>query len=462
MKLLRNDPITSSKWQESRLAGKIQAKASPEKRLFISLLTRDISLIAAILDLIDNSINAALEPIADQLADATGYLKVLKDEDIVPTTDISIIVDADQVLVQDTAAGIPLETARDHVFKFGRSAEEEKTSDRLSVYGLGLKRAFFKIGNHVKITSDHEEGGFSLDLLVDKWELDNSVPWHFDLEQRAPAPRQKCGTTILITDLYSETKKRVDDGLFQQQLKTEIGKTYSFFLLKFVNITVNGEKIEATELRVGSNNETDMVVHGNVTCSITAGLGVAEGGRYKDAGAGWFVFCNGRAVVHSDKSPLTGWATGSLGIFQPKHRPFLGTVYFVSQHADELPWDTTKSRINEDSEVWQIAKRAMVAVGRPVVTFLDRRYTDEGTTIESKELTEVSKGQMSALAASSGGKTTFSVPKKQPKLTTRIQYDARIADVERVAEYLSNPGMSGSDVGRHTFNFFLRNEVGED
>jgi hypothetical protein len=44
------------------MVDKILADARPEKRLFISLITRDISLIDACLDLTDNSINAALEP----------------------------------------------------------------------------------------------------------------------------------------------------------------------------------------------------------------------------------------------------------------------------------------------------------------------------------------------------------------------------------------------------------------
>ena len=43
----------------------------------------------------------------------------------------------------------------------------------------------------------------------------------------------------------------------------------------------------------------------------------------------------------------------------------------------------------------------------------------------------------------------------------RIQYDAKINQVESIAKYLSRPGMSGSDVGRHTFHYFLQNEVGE-
>ena len=55
------------------------ANASPEKRLFISLLTRDIPMIAAFLDLIDNSVNATIEPFAKELETADDYVRIQSD-----------------------------------------------------------------------------------------------------------------------------------------------------------------------------------------------------------------------------------------------------------------------------------------------------------------------------------------------------------------------------------------------
>jgi hypothetical protein len=50
------------------MTAQLLADASPEKRLFISLITRDIPLVAAFLDLVDNSINAAVEPASHRVA----------------------------------------------------------------------------------------------------------------------------------------------------------------------------------------------------------------------------------------------------------------------------------------------------------------------------------------------------------------------------------------------------------
>ena len=441
----------------------ISAKASPEKRLFISLLTRDISITSAFLDLIDNSINAAIEPLASRLESADAYVALLDDQEIQPIADIRIDILPDKIAIVDTAPGIALTAARDHAFRFGRSQDEESVSDRLSVYGLGLKRAFFKLGRRIKIVSDHSLGGFELDLDVDEWARDTELPWKFDLSARPPTQPIDCGTTIEMSNLHPAIGKRLEDGVFLDDLRHAIGNTYAYFLAKFVRTFVNDVAIAPTQLRVGTNRATDRFEENEVTCTITAGLGTSEGGHYRDKGSGWFVFCNGRSLISADKTTLTGWNNNGLPIFQPKHRPFLGTVYFVSKYADRLPWDTTKSRINEDSEVWQIARRRMVSVGRPVTTFLESRYSDAGSDTADKDLRNVANERLDAIRASVGPKQLFSAPTRRTrKTTTRIQYDAQKTHVKMIADYLDRSGMSGSDVGRYTFDFFFRNEVEEE
>src|SRR5205807_4780102 len=132
-----------------------------------------------------------------------------------------------------------------------------------------------------------------------------------------------------------------------------------------------------------------------VSCNITAGLASSTGEGFRDRNAGWFIFCNGRAILYADKSTLTGWGgAGLLPIFQPKHRPFLGTVFFVSANPEALPWTTTKSSVNEESAVWQAAKRHMVKVARVIIGFLDKRYTEDGTEITPADLQDASRGKV--------------------------------------------------------------------
>ena len=375
---------------------------------------------------------------------------------------IAISFDEEKVTVRDTAGGIPAEIAEHHVFKFGRT-EGGVTRDRLSVYGIGLKRAIFKIGQQIDIKSDHIDGGFNLDLDVARWAADASQPWTFPITKRDPASAETCGTTIIISKLTEDVKRRLNDGVFRGHLKNAIARTYAFYMAKFVTILIDGEEVDPVPLDVGRNRAAEAIQVNGVSCYITAGIGVSQGGQFRDSSSGWFVFCNGRVVISADKSSLTGWSNPGAGlpIFQPKHRPFIGTVFFVSDDPERLPWTTTKSGINEDSAVWQTAKRHMVSIGRGVVSFLDGRYTDEGTEVATADLREVAQERVSVLSSSVDEKLAFNPPKIVKPKNVKIQYYAQIADVAKIESYLRRPSMSAAEIGRYTFLYYLRNEVGD-
>jgi hypothetical protein len=417
---------------EINLAERLDADASPEKRLFVSLITRDIPLVAAFLDLIDNSVNAAIEPFSAQLKTAPDYLSVLHDEEIAPKVLISLDISDAKVVINDEATGIS-------------------------------KRAIFKLGNLITIKSDHVAGGFDMKLNVARWLKADKGPWVFPITVRSPADPSKCGTSIAVEGLYDEVRRRISDGVFVGQLRDAIARTYAFYLTKFVVIQVNGSSVEPISIDIGENHASEEFTTDGVSCAITAGIGIPQGGTFRDRSSGWFVFCNGRAVVSADKTQLTGWGIGATGLplFQPKHRPFIGTVFFVCEDAEKLPWTTTKSGINEDSSIWQEAKRQMSAIGRTVISFLDSRYNDEGTEIASPDLQIAAGTKTNVITAAVATRRSFEAPKAPPPENVKIQYSAKVVDVKRIETYLRRPGMGGSEVGRHTFHYFLRNEVGE-
>src|SRR6185436_3297504 len=66
------------------------ADASPEKKLFISLITRDISLSDAIIDLLDNSVNAAMRPIRNSFSSTEDFHKLFTKRDVKPEVTIRV------------------------------------------------------------------------------------------------------------------------------------------------------------------------------------------------------------------------------------------------------------------------------------------------------------------------------------------------------------------------------------
>src|SRR4051812_32570873 len=105
--------------------------ASPTKEFFIHMLTRDVSLSRAIIDLVDNSVDGArrLRPGGN----FTGLT-------------VTIHLSPEEFRIEDNCGGIPVAIARDYAFRFGRPKDAPNTSGSVGQFGVGMKRTFFKLG----------------------------------------------------------------------------------------------------------------------------------------------------------------------------------------------------------------------------------------------------------------------------------------------------------------------------
>ena len=375
-----------------------------------------------------------------------------------PDSKITIDFTGNSVKISDNCGGISAEDAENSVFVFGAEDPESHRDDRLSVYGIGMKRAIFKLGNRIKIDSEHPQHGFSMDLDVKKWESKKEDPWFFEI---ATKPKSQKGTTrISISEINNAVQARLKDPSFETQLCDRISQAYAFFVSRVVKIVVNGQTVNPAEIKLSSNRASDNFESEGVTVSIVAGIGTPDDKRYSSEKAGWNVFCNGRAVILFDRSPLTGWGiSGFLPSFQPKHRPFLGHVFFTSDIPENLPWTTTKQGVNSDNQIWQLALRRMADVGRQVTSFLDNRYSEEGTTITLDEMQDaIGKGDEVAITMTSSA-STFAPPKKTSPPTTSVQYHVDKKIISRVKKAIGKSSMSNSDTGRYTFDYFVENEL---
>jgi hypothetical protein len=454
----RLGPLTVSSYSVTR--GGISmafAFATPEKRLFVSLITRDITLADAILDLIDNSINAAMHDVANPLNSAKAFHSFLTSSKTKLRATIRVDISPTKISVIDDAGGIQFKHARDGIFHFG--AVEQSTRDRLSVFGIGMKRALFKIGNDISIVSDHPDGGFALDLDAGKWETTPQDKWGFEIDARPKSNSPNPGTRINISGLHDDVRKRISDSLFLTSLRDKIAKTYSYFLGRFIKIFLNNRDVSPITFDIGSNFTHESFTKDGVEYDITTGISRASA-RFTGEFAGWFIYCNGRALLFADKSEQTGWGGEILPVFQPKHRPFLGLVFFYSDSPELLPWTTTKDSINQESSVWQDAKRQMTRLARPVIKLLDDRYSNDGTDFALRDLENVAGAKTSSFAATVSAPRSFMVTKKKKAETVRIQYDAELREMEAIKRHVGKSSLTGTKIGRMTFEYYLRNEVG--
>ena len=128
--------------------------AEPTKEFFIEMLVRDIALTRAIIDLVDNSVDGA------RRKRPKGQYGGLW---------IEITANEREFEAKDNCGGIPLETARRYAFRFGRPDGMKATPHSVGQFGVGMKRALFKLGARFRVVSSTANEQFEIDQDVEEW-----------------------------------------------------------------------------------------------------------------------------------------------------------------------------------------------------------------------------------------------------------------------------------------------------
>jgi hypothetical protein len=444
------------------------AKAYPRKNFFVQMFTKDISLEDCVLDLIDNSVDGFIRSRGIRLSKIASAVWEKKKAKIstasLPVIDVTISEAGFEI--KDNCGGIDLDEAINEIFNFGHPFGWETES--LGVYGIGLKRALFKLGDHFEISSQTRKNGFHCELPVNEWvrKDDSPADWTIPLtEQRPASSTGTAGTKITVDQLHSEVKERLKTGTVEAPLLRAISTTYAFFLERYVRVKLNGQRVEPLPIPTSKPSRGsisfDRFSDDGVDIRILATIAAQEDpGRYDNTRAGWYVVCNGRAVLSADKGEITGWGTPGMPLFQPKHRAFVGVVFFESRNPMALPWTTTKRSLNRESSIYIRTRNRMALAAKPVLSFISKKYPSDPDTTPAER--GIAKSMMIAtpaeLATPKASSFFIPIPPPAPKLKQRVQYDVKISDLDKIRNHLRQPRLSASRIGEHTFDYFLKQE----
>lgn len=444
------------------------AKAYPKKSFFINMFTKDITLEDCILDLVDNSIDGLLRTQKTKLSDISKsiFSKRSKTKPLSSLPLIDITLSQKHIIIKDNCGGISWKYAMEEAFNFGHTPGAKR--GYLGVYGIGLKRALFKIGNHFLIESKTSTTGFKCDLDVKEWlkKDDTLEDWKIELTKTVSARTSKsAGTKITIDQLHNEVKLRLRDNTFITTLFKGVERTYAFLLGTYVRVQINGQevtpfKVKVTEPKHGSISYEE-IDRDNVKVKIIATIAQPSGTiKWTTERAGWYVVCNGRVVLSADKTEKTGWNVKPMPQFHNKFTRFIGFVFFESKDPLLLPWTTTKRNLNQESAIYQYTKTRMAGAARPIITYCNKKYpSDPDTTKVEREIgNEVKESNLKSLVKRRSLLFNVEPTKVACKTTQRLAYDVKLSDLDRIKKHLRKPSMTNPKIGKHTFDYFLKQE----
>ena len=463
--------------------------AAPVKSFFVHMLTRDIRLEDAILDLLDNCVDGILRSKADKAPKATktsqpysGFWAEIK-------------FDKTSFSIADNCGGIPW-SMHTYAFKIGRTPDHPPDAvGTVGAYGVGMKRAIFKLGTECLITTKDAKDAYEVDIPAE-WMKDET---NWDL-QVVPAKKPMAyeGTTLVVDALHPGIADRfsADAQDFHSTLDRMVATHYAFILNKGFKVSINNSPVKPRPIKLLFSRKSPTAkkdkkeiqpflfktkTKDGVEVFVAVGFTrpipsldeveqEQDGKRYSSQDAGWTIICNDRAVVYCDRTELTGWGEAGVPRYHTQFIAISGIVEFKGDSA-KLPTTTTKRDVDASSPLYLQVKNKMREGMRIFTDYTNkwkiradesRKYIERGTPLPFDEL----KQQSAHLTFTA---TTTSVPpgeqykpqlpmpaKLEPRMK-RICFTKTIEEVRAVAEHLfDDPDADPSTVGEECFDMFLK------
>ncbi|MFD1255833.1 ATP-binding protein [Mucilaginibacter terrae] len=466
--------------------------ALPTKRFFMSMLSRDIALNDAIMDLLDNCIDGIHRQNPNQVENSKEKYKGYFGK---------ITLDKDGFTLTDNCGGIPLKTAKEYAFKMGRSDKykDDDGLETIGMYGIGMKRAIFKMGMKAEIYSYTKQDAFKV-TVPENWE--SSDDWYFDFETltknsikaKLPTP----GTTIHVTALNENIKTQFSDEVgYITDLRIDLEKHYGYIIKQGFQLTVNETPIKALDINILTSERrskgsispyfySDQI--GGVKVDVIVGFyrGPAtnsemdqdlEGNlpKRESEKAGITVLCNDRIVLYADRTFLTGWGEFGMPKYHTQFISIAGVAHFRAKNSLELPVTTTKRGLDTSSPVYAEVKNRIKEGIKYFTDFTNKwkSESEERTALFSdlKPIAALSLGHgqselISATDKKRNDEGIYQLP-DLPKPVSIVNNDIRSITFKRHKDqiaavrdtFIANPNVTPGDVGAWCFDELYKQTI---
>ena len=447
----------------------------PTKRFFVSMLTRDIELDDAILDLLDNCVDGAMRGSPSKPYSKCPFKGFWA----------NLTLNEAEFEIKDNCGGIPRDYL-ENAFSLGRpTVERDVGLPTIGMYGIGMKRAIFKMGKEAVVISQHADANVAV-KYTEEWLKPDNEEWTLPVEER-PKSKQTAGVTISVTKLKDDISDQLGNDNFINRLAHKIGEHFGYIMQKGFEVYINDIPVAAVTLPLlSSRHSRESAIRpfdyigkiDNVHVKVTIGLfrGLVKEKEIEDESeaatsyerAGISVVCNDRVVLLHDRSIKTGWGDGGVPRYHPQFRAVAGLVVLFSTDPLKLPISTTKRDLDAGSEVY-LKVRQICMEGIKIFTDFTNKWKgieDEAAEFFVRATKEDARTEIrlaadhgSAIRGDKEAKKFRPVlpmpPNRNPR--RRISFLRDVTEIQEVSMYLfQERGQHPSIVGNSSFDHVLK------
>lgn len=463
-------------------AGKVDV--SPTKRFFVQMLTRDVTLEDAILDLLDNCVDGIIRQRKhpkDASRPYAGYWARIK-------------ASPRHFEITDNCGGIPKDVAENSAFRLGRpDGERDADLKTVGMYGIGMKRAIFKMGRECVVTS--QVNGKAYEVKISPEWLEENDEWHLKLRS-IPKALDEDGTKIEISKLREQIGSNFNQNSsnFLTDLGEQISSFFALIIQKGFAVYLNDNPIKPVDILLLMQAAESIrrgpaiapyIFRGRfqgVTMLMSVGFYRSLAGEKEldderrvvgsSEHAGWTIVCNDRVILHADKSSKTGWGLSNVPRYHNQFISICGVVTLESKHSDRLPLTTNKRGLDTTSDIYVFMLNQMMDGMKKFTDFTNAWKAREEETSQSfaaakkisparvvdlvptKDWKKVSKLPYGAM----GEKFVPDLPKPlKATLERRISFVRLATEIEEVSAYLfDDDDVEPKEVGERCFDDVLK------
>ncbi|HGY9117387.1 TPA: ATP-binding protein, partial [Escherichia coli] len=343
-------------------------------------LTKDVTTLEAIFDLVDNSIDAARDWLIAN--------KCNRGKDNLPLTYdgfyVCIRIDEDSIRVLDNCAGIDRETLTKRALYTNKPSQHEYG---IGLYGIGLKRSLLKMGTDFSFYVDDGIEGFKSRFNNRGIGGGKEDPVYADV---IPTKNRR-KSLFNVSNLKNEIKNDLHNNRWFTNAVSEFSLRYAIYVRKGFKIVLHHVKNNVREpiksvapsLRTkcefpptqevikfdGVDVIIETGIHNEYTFPGEDNYSLANNRKLTDY-FGIYFSCNDRVIVSASTEKSHGWKTK----WHSEYNGYVCWVKFVSKDAALLPWNTAKTGLRTDSSLFLAVRDRLQPIADNYRSIIKQRY----------------------------------------------------------------------------------------